>query len=296
MERIFLDSQSLADLIANPPINMRLVILEAYFQGECEYQHQAASRHIPGAISVHPSYFESGRDTSRYYPQYRCPDDGNLLNDDALRSAAAELGISADTVVAVYGKGAVEMMSALRVFWSLKYLAVRDVFMLNGGFQAWRGPWSTVPATPNKIAEFGGVCDRRYLATTDEIESGMRDIQLIDIRSFGEYCGRKSDVYPFFTASGHIAGALWGGNWTQYVDADSGKLKALDKIKQLWKSLGIVPDPQKTMVFYCGTGWRSCLGFACALLMGYRAKNYDDSFYGWVTRGNPVRKLLPSKM
>jgi len=42
----------------------------------------------------------------------------------------------------------------------------------------------------------------------------------------------------------------------------------------------------------CGTGWRSSVSFLIARLLGLRAKNYDDGFYGWSSA--PVRACASS--
>ena len=66
-----------------------VVVLEVLFPGEdCHgatiEMSPRRQQCIPGAISVHPSYFESELDVTRYYPNYSQPEDGNLLPDDRL--------------------------------------------------------------------------------------------------------------------------------------------------------------------------------------------------------------------
>ena len=56
----------------------RLVVLEVIFRGEAAHGEQAelsprSRRCIPGAVQVHPSYFEAELDESKYYPLYGCP-------------------------------------------------------------------------------------------------------------------------------------------------------------------------------------------------------------------------------
>ncbi|MFC4992731.1 rhodanese-like domain-containing protein [Rubritalea tangerina] len=70
------------------------------------------------------------------------------------------------------------------------------------------------------------------------------------------------------------------------MDGDSGEISpVLEVVRQRWIDLGIVDAGVASgvtcLVFYCGTGWRSSLSLLVAHLLGYRAKNYDDGFYGW---------------
>lgn len=74
-----------------------------------------------------------------YYPHYtKFYEDGNLLPDAALHQALAGLGIEAESLVVVHGRGWAPTMSACRVVWALRmYVGMSSVRMLNGGFGAW---------------------------------------------------------------------------------------------------------------------------------------------------------------
>jgi thiosulfate/3-mercaptopyruvate sulfurtransferase len=87
---------------------------------------------------------------------------------------------------------------------------------------------------------------------------------------------------PNITRKGRIPGAVWGYEAAKavYQDADE-TLRSYTEIRDLWESQGITPD--KTLIFYCGTGWRSTLAFLYADAMGFpNIKNYD-SWYVWAT-------------
>ena len=119
---------------------------------------------------------------------------------------------------------------------------------------------------------------------------------MMDIRRYSEHVGTFDDAYNFFHESGHIPNAVWPGDWVDLVDIETGKLKNLDEIQDHWKSLGINLDDEP-LVFYCGTGWRSTIGFFAAYLLGIDAKNYDDSFYGWTEKKNRIdfERLINNK-
>ena len=100
---------------------------------------------IPGAISVHPSFFEAGPPDvggHRYYPRYEKPEDGNLMPMEELQKTIARyLGITCGCAVLVYGRGQVPMMTSARVAWALLHAGVAGdggfVYLLDGGFPAW---------------------------------------------------------------------------------------------------------------------------------------------------------------
>jgi len=109
---------------------------------------------------------------------------------------------------------------------------------------------------------------------------------MVDIRKTSEYEGSIKDNYKFFESAGHIPKAIHMGNWDDLCDKETGLLRDLDEIKKLWESLGITG--KGGMNFYCGTGWRSSIGFFITYLLGWNGKNYDDSFYGWSSAGNEI--------
>ena len=252
--------------------------------------------YIPGAISIHPSYIEHWPDMSKYYPAYTIPNDAKLLADDRLLDALANLGITKDTAVAVYGNGKVIPMIAARVAWTLMYAGVHDVRVLNGGFTAWASagyPVAANPATPSPVKEFGATVPLHpeIYATTEYVRSASSDqtgsVILLDVRKIDEFEGR-TNPYPFFTKKGRIPGAVWHGDWDTLVNTKDDTFRSYPEVRRKWKELGVTPD--KEPVFYCGTGWRSSIGFFHAYLMGYqRARNYDGSFYVWSgDENNPV--------
>ncbi len=285
------------------------VILEAHFSS---FDHpldgdQPVAKHVPGAIQIHPSYLEAGKDESRYYPNYQCPSDGNVLPPEPLTEALAALGITPDREVWVYGTEPDGIMAAARLIWGLMYAGIKTIRLLDGGLGAWLtygGP--TVPSIPRAadLAQSAGslgedftpwtVCSEK-LATEAEVKkigetNAETSARIVDVRRPGEYDGTETKYYPFFSKAGHIPGAVLQGNWINLVESDSHQVgPVLEAVRQRWIDLGIVDESvergEAALIFYCGTGWRSSLSFLVATLLGYQAKNFDDGFYGWSWTG-----------
>lgn len=290
-------------------------LLEAHFTS---HDHPAPDDgtdplHLPGAIEVHPSYLESGTDCSRYYPHYSCPEDGNLLPDELLVDALERLGISPSSLVIVYGKEPDGSMAAARLCWALLYAGVHRVRLLDGGLDAWLAAGgSTVIRCPT-AAELGRSGERLvhagpggwqgrvpHLASTELVREAAlgngadEGLTLVDVRKRGEWDGTFTHYYPFFSKAGHIPRAKLQGDWDTLLDMKSHKLApTLGTVKERWQRLGIISgddrDRERTLIFYCGTGWRSSISFLVAHLLGLRARNYDSGFYGWSWNDeNPV--------
>lgn len=281
------------------------IVLEAHFSSIDHPELMPASerRHLPGALEIHPSYLESGTNRARYYPHYKHPTDGNLLSDAELQTALEKIGITPKTPVIIYGSEPDGAMAAARIAWSLLYAGVETVRLLDGGLDTWLVENRPTVARIDKADEVARrscplsnpsqLWPMRHdiLATTAEVrEIALRpetaSAKLIDVRTRGEWDGSCTRHYPFFSTAGHIPNAIYQGDWDTLVDSDTQQIRSrLDEVAQRWRSLGILDSAVErgdiTLIFCCGTGWRSSISFLEAQLLGLRAKNYDDGFYGW---------------
>lgn len=301
------DPEFLAECLSKPELSGNLSLLEAHFSSPDHPSVRENSQHIPGALQVHPSYLEAGTNRSKYYPSYGHPSDGNLLPDRELGHALQCLGITPETPVLVYGTEPDGTMAAARIVWALLYAGVARVWLLDGGLEAWLaygGETVSHIETATEMAKVGGpvpatsppwLVRRELLATTAEVyevskSSRATGSKLVDVRGAGEWDGTQTHHYTFFSKAGHIPSAEYQGDWDNLVDAGTDKLAPmLEAVAQRWRELGIL-DPQveagrTTLIFYCGTGWRSSIALLVALRLGLRAKNYDDGFYGWSWSG-----------
>jgi 3-mercaptopyruvate sulfurtransferase SseA len=289
----------------NPPgyEGKKHVLLEVRYTGASFSQlvaFKGENGYIPGAISIHPCYVEHEDNYSKYYPDYTGPQDAKLLPPHRLLKVLARLGITKDTMVVVYGNGKIIPMITARVAWALMYAGVRDVRVLNGGFTTWAAagyPVVSTPVAPQPARSFGAELPAHpeYYATPDYVRS-IADGRnggsvLVDVRKISEYEGR-SNPYPFFTRKGRIPGAVWQGDWDVLVNIGDDTFRSYPEVQKLWKGLGVTPDREP--VFYCGTGWRSTIGFLQAYLMGFpKMRNYDASFYDWSS--NPDNPIIEGK-
>jgi len=294
------------------------VILEAHFSS---FDHPLVgdipvARHIPGAIQVHPSYLEAGTDRSKYYPNYRSPADGNILPPDRLIQALRALGITPDREAWVYGTEPDGAMGAARLIWGFMVAGIEKVRLLDGEIDAWLAfGGATVPSIRDAVAvaeiarpvEDGAPAWQlrgKFHATTPEVKrivESKADVpaRLVDVRRPGEYRGTETRYYPFFSKAGHIPRVVLQGNWIHLVESETHKIGPVpEDVRQRWLGLGIVDDGVEEgdteLIFYCGTGWRSSLSFLVATLLGYRARNFDDGFFGWSWDGeNEVAYGIP---
>jgi molybdopterin synthase sulfurtransferase len=247
--------------------------------------------HIPGAIFMDTYAIENGPN-SEYGDGYQFPEEGNAKPVSELQEMFGNMGISKDKTVVVYADDDISMMTAGRVAWALLLAGVDDVRILNGSYDAWLAYGGDVETTPNTLAPVAFGADPgnpEYLATRDTlndvIDGTTTDAVIVDDREWAEFIGDSNSYYHYFHEFGRISTAQWIGDWVEIASDDLQSMKDYTEVKKNWTSLGFSPD--KKMLFYCGTGWRSGLYTFYAYLMGWPAANYDGGWFEWSYYDNP---------
>lgn len=240
--------------------------------------------HIPGADYIDTNDIESE-------PLW------NKVSDDKLKALMAKHGIRHDTTVIMYGR---DVYAAARVAQILLYAGVKDVRLLDGGWQSWsdaklpveRGLPNDVKPAPDFGAAIPG--QPQLMLDTEQARGllGRKDASLVSIRSWPEFIGITSG-YSYIKPKGEIAGARWGhaGSDSTHMEDfhnPDGTMRSADDIAAMWKSWNITPDQH--VAFYCGTGWRASETFMYARAMGWQNVGvYDGGWYEWSSNPkNPV--------
>lgn len=267
--------------VANPPAGQWKV-----FEAAWGVPKQYLLSHIPGAGYINTNMVESE-------PLW------NKVSDAQLKTLLAKQGIRSDTTVILYGR---DVYAAARIAQILLYAGVKDVRLLDGGFQTWQRADLPVerglPTDPTPAADFGAPFpgDPQLMLSTAQARAllNRRDASLVSIRSWPEFTGTTSG-YSYIKPKGEIAGARWGhagSDATHMEDFHNpdGTMRSGDDIAAMWRTWHITPDQQ--VAFYCGTGWRAAEAFMYARAMGWpRIGVYDGGWYEWSANpANPVAR------
>lgn len=269
------------DLIKNNNNGKPYKIFEASWGAESKDYKEG---HIPGAVHINTDEVEEG-------PLW------NRLSDPRLEKFAENNGITVNTTVVLYGA---DPMAAYRVAVILKYMGVKDVRVLNGGWAAWKNAAFTVETKPNQkqpVADFGAKVplNKSYIIDMPEAKQILADkngSKLVDIRSWVEYIGQTSG-YDYIKGKGRPAGSVWGhagsdpNNLQDFRNLDN-TMRNGSEILNFWKEEGITPD--KRLSFFCGTGWRAAEVLTYADVMGLKNISlYDGGWNEWSnTPGSPI--------
>lgn len=266
--------------------NNKYVICHAHYRNRDAY----LSGHIPGAIDIDTLALESAETWNRRTPE-------------ELKSALEQHGITSDTTVVLYGKfmspdndddfpgSAAGHIGAIRCAFIMMYAGVKDVRILNGGFQSWkdaRYDISTEDVPKNPITNFGASIPANPHLAVDIQEAknilASDNAELVCVRSWPEYLGEVSG-YNYIEKKGRIPGAIFGNCGTDAYHMENYRnpdhtTREFHEIIKIWKDAGITPD--KHLAFYCGTGWRGSEAFYNAWLVGWtRVSVFDGGWFEW---------------
>lgn len=264
----------------------KTVICHAHYRNRDAY----LSGHIPGAIDIDTLALEAPETWNRRSPQ-------------ELKKALEQHGITSDTTVVLYGKfmwpdnddefpgSAAGHIGAIRCAFIMMYAGVKDVRVLNGGFQSWKDAGYEIETNDipkNPIPNFGSDIPAKAELAVDVLEAKemlrSEDADLVCVRSWSEYIGEVSG-YNYIKKKGRIPGAIFGNcgsdayHMENYRNPDH-TTREPREIAEIWKEVGITPN--KHLAFYCGTGWRGSEAFYNAWLMGWpRVSVFDGGWFEW---------------
>lgn len=277
----------------------KTVICHAHYRNREAY----LSGHIPGAIDIDTLALEA-------------PETWNRRSPEELKAALEMHGIDADTTVILYGKymdpdndddfpgSAAGHIGAIRCAFIMIYAGVKDVKILNGGFQSWKDAGyeissMDVPKIP--VSLFGANIPSNPQLAVDVPEAKeiiqSQEADLVCVRSYPEYIGEVSG-YNYIDPKGRIPGAVFANcgsdayHMENYRNVDH-TIREYHETEKIWKDSGITPH--KHLAFYCGTGWRGSEAWINAWLMGWpRVSLFDGGWFEWSNDpNNPYLTGIP---
>jgi len=194
-------------------------------------------------------------------------------------------GVKPSDTIVFYG--AFTDMCAARCFWFAEYLGHRRVHVLDGGIKAWSEAGFALvregaPPPARKLA-FEAVPDR--IAGYADVLRAIDDpgSVILDNRSAAEFTGEDRRA----THGGAVPNARHC-DWEELYDHATGQMKPPAELRAIFERRGATPD--KDIVVYCNTGFRSAHAYLALRLLNYpRVRNYLGSWQEWGNRdGMPI--------
>jgi 3-mercaptopyruvate sulfurtransferase SseA len=244
------------------------------------------------------------------------PETWNRRSPEELKKALEQHGITSDTTVIMYGKfmipdnddefpgSAAGHIGAIRNTMIMLYAGVKDVRVLNGGFQSWKDagyPIDIDDVQKSPVADFGVKIPAKPEIIVDIPQAKemikATDADIVSVRSWAEYIGEVSG-YNYIEKKGRIPGSIFGNCGTDAYHMENYRnldhtIREAQEVIEIWEKVNITPD--KHLAFYCGTGWRGSEAFFNAWLMGWsRVSVFDGGWFEWSNNpNNPYEIGIP---
>jgi len=251
--------------------------------------------HIPGAINVPEAEWY----TYDPAPPFNASLYMEMPSVDELFGLIGSAGITKDSCVVVVGStsGILEPVplafyataGITRVAITLLYAGVRNVAILDGGYDKWvyeGKPVSTEPVTPTPVT-YDGKVNEEMLVSMKYVAKAIGKSIIIDARDEVVYNGEVLE--PWCTKLGHIPTAknlptpsLWNVKTDERGDAVYITYKHIAALfLAAWRIIGW--NWYKEIIVYCGVGgYASTTYFILKEVLGYpNVKFYDGSAQEW---------------
>lgn len=181
-------------------------------------QTDYAKGHIPGAVRVDVGEWKT----------LALADDG-LYDTKGWAKLVGAHGVSDGNHVVVYGS---KITDAARIWWLLKYVGLKNVSLVNGGWQAWTKNDRTIETSVPDVqpVKFKPRLQANRLAEMSAVKKSLKsdEFQIVDTRSDSEFAG------------GRVPGAVHL-EW-KHLLADDGRFKTSQQLKTLFRKQGVLPN------------------------------------------------------
>jgi thiosulfate/3-mercaptopyruvate sulfurtransferase len=268
-------AERLAERLADP----NLVVLDATLPPvgvtpRVDTRGRYLAQHIPGAV-----FFDIDE-----LSDHSTPLPHMLPSPEAFAAGMAALGVGDGMPIVVYEQDGV--FSAPRAWWMLRTFGAEQVFLLDGGLQAWiaadlpteSGIAERAPASFRARLNADAVRDFSQLQQTIA-EHG----QILDARSAGRFSGAAPEPRPGLS-SGHMPGAT-SVPFTEL--ARDGKLKPAEELRAYFAAKSV--DLTKPVLTTCGSGVTAAvIALALELAGAEQVELYDGSWAEYAGRPEAV--------
>ena len=240
-------------------------------------------------VDTHEGNFTAGHIPGARFVRYdQITVDGGLQSElppvDQLRKVLAAVGISNASKIVIYGSP----MAAARLFFTLDYLGLANVRVLNGGVNAWKASGGSIEIAPPAAearAQFTPKPNPSRVVTADWIKERLSSekMTLLDARPDAEFTGADGGM-----GGAHAKGHLPDAHqlvWNTLLDS-SGKYLPDAELRKKFEAIGAKANTP--LVSYCMVGMRASVTYLVARHLGYDARLYDGSIVDWTLRTLPT--------
>jgi len=220
-----------------------------------------------------------------------------IISKSAFTTVAQKLGVSADSVVVLYGEKS--QLQSSWGFWVFKLYGAKNIYLLDGGLPEWiADSGATTLTVPAKVKAGNFKATNQNIALRAQIteviaavnSTSARKPVIVDNRAVEGYLGQSASTgLGNAAANGHIASSK--NVPTSSLQNADGTYKSRSEIRAAFAAAGV--DGKRPTILYCGTGLlASAAWFSLTQILGYEnVKNYDGSWFEYAAVADAPKEL-----
>jgi len=218
-------------------------------------------------------------DIEKDFSDHLSPLPHTMITDIKFTKEARKLGINNDSVLIIYDRWGI--YSSPRTWWMFRFMGFKKVYVLDGGFPAWKAaglPISSEYAiSENTVGNFTAIQQNDWYISKDDLLHALDSpkINITDARSGDRFNGTSAEPREGLR-SGHIPGSH-NIPFNQVLDGI--KFKEKDYLERIFEDK-IKKENQN--VFTCGSGITASILALAAYHIGYKHISiFDGSWAQW---------------
>lgn len=248
-----------------------LIILDSRSQlGSQDYGIEEYNKgHIPNAIFVSVEDILTGS-VQKHGGRHPLPDMNAFVKD------MERMGVDDSSVVVVYDDGDLAMGG--RLWWMLKYIGKKEVYLLAGGIDAWKKAGfevDTINRSPKEKGSLTIEINESIITTIDEVKTYqyMEDAIIVDSRTEDRYRG---EIEPIDRVPGHIPNSK---NYPWTILTQDNMVRDVEFLKDHFKGL----EKYEKIIVHCGSGITGTVNFIFMEEVGLKPILYVGGYSDWIS-------------
>jgi thiosulfate/3-mercaptopyruvate sulfurtransferase len=202
---------------------------------------------------------------------------------DDLEETVCSLGLSESSRVIIAGRSSTDedLVNTTRVAWTLKYTGLKNLSVLDGGYEKWLNDHNPVSSQTKKTSKGSFKCrpDNSILATRKDVNcSRTGTAAIVDTRPSAQYTGET--ICKTVKKKGHIPGAV--NLPYSLVFTKQGGFEKKERLQEI-VSGHIGNDRNREIIILCTDGhYASAWWFVMSEILAYKnVRIYDGSMEDW---------------
>jgi len=201
---------------------------------------------------------------------------GQIAKPEKIQSILRKLGLTTKSNIIIYDDG--HLVDAARVFWTFEVYGLKNIKILDHGFDYWTSKKYPVSKNVPTIipSNYVTTINQKRLSSkfTTQLAIHNNSTIVVDARPHSSYIGETSVAKRF----GHILSAInIPFDYNIEKDSDFYKLKPITELKKLYSDIPV----DKKIIIYCKIGRVSSTNYFALRELGHDVSNYDASWREW---------------